>query len=97
RMAVLGEYRLVQGHRGRACRVRRGQLGVDEQLVVPLRAERVGEEVGVAGCRAAPQLDPVLQAEFLRGLEDDQRLRRGEVEHHGALWAGRVDLLDRYR
>src|ERR1700751_3736204 len=66
-------------------------------VVVPLRAERLGEEVGVAGGRAAPQLDVVLQAEFLRRLQDHQRLWRGEVEDHRSVRPGVVDLLDRYR
>src|SRR6266487_6233736 len=84
-LAVFLEYGLVEVHRRRVGHVRRGQLGVHEQLVVPLRAERLGEEIGVAGCRASPQLDPVLQAELLRSLKDHQRLRRGEVEDHGAV------------
>ena len=34
-------------------------------------------------------LDPILEAQLLRGLEDHQRLRRGEVEHHRSRWSRR--------
>src|ERR1700730_5109313 len=45
RRAVLLEDRLVQVHRRGVRAVGRGQLRVDEQLVVPLRPERLGQEV----------------------------------------------------
>ena len=62
---------------------RQVQLGVDAQLAVPLRPQRLREEVGVARRRARP-LHAVLEAQPLRGLEDLQRLGRREVQDDAA-------------
>src|SRR3954452_8516861 len=77
-------------------RRRQVQLRVDAQLAVPLRAERVGEEVRVTRRRARP-LHAVLEAEALRGLEDLQRLRRREVQDDAAARARRLHELERDR
>ena len=72
------------------------QLRVDAELAVPLRAERLGQEVGVARCRARP-LHAVLQAQLFGGLKDLQRLGRREVQHHPAVLPGRLDRPQRDR
>ena len=61
------------------------------------RTQRLGQEVRVTWRRAGPGLDAILQTQLLCGLEDDQGLGRGEVQHHRAAGAGVVDQAQSHR
>jgi hypothetical protein len=95
-LAVLRNHRPVELRVG-TVEVGHVELGVDEQLVVPLRPQRLRDEIGVARRRAAPRLDAVRKALLLGGLEDLERLGRREVEDHSAVRAGLLGQLDRDR
>src|SRR5580700_11765986 len=93
-LSVLCENGPVEAHRRRVSDVGRGQLSVYEQFVIPLGAECGSQEVGIAWRRAAPDLDPVLETELLRGLQDHQRLGRGAAQYNGAVRARGIDLAE---